>query len=53
MDRDPMANNWHVVDWTDVEPYTCQKITSDGCDVLTAKVYKYWHEYNTAEDLNL
>lgn len=52
-ERDPISNNWHVEDWTDVEPYTCQKLESEGCDVLTAKIYKYWHEYNSIEDISL
>ena len=51
--RDPIANNWHVADWKNVEPYTCLKINSEGCDMLTAKIYKYWHEYNTQEDISL
>ena len=53
MAKDFIANNWHVEDWTDTEPYTCQKLESEGCDVLTAKIYKYWHEYNTQEDISL
>jgi hypothetical protein len=52
-DHDELANNWHVRDWTDVMPYTCQKIDSEGCDVLTAKIYKYWFEYNSLEDISL
>ena len=50
---DPLANNWHVKDWTSVEQFTCEKIESEGCDVLTAKIYKYWHEYNTIEDFDM
>ena len=53
MYQDPIANNWHVVDWTDVQPFTCEKLVSEGCDVLTAKIFKYWHEYNSIEDISL
>ena len=48
-----MSNNWHVADWTSVEPFTCQKIDSEGCDVLTAKIFRYWLEYNQVEDFSL
>lgn len=53
MPSDPIANNWHVEDWTEVQPFTCQKLQSEGCDVLTAKIYKYWFEYNSMEDISL
>jgi hypothetical protein len=41
--QDTLQNDWSVVNWTAVEAYTCQKVKSDGCDVLTAKVERPWH----------
>ncbi len=42
---DSVYNDWYVDDWTDVQPLTCVKVKTKGCDILTAKVYKYWHQY--------
>lgn len=52
-DSDPIGNNWHLEDWTEKEAYTCTKINSGGCDILTAKIFRYWHEYNTFEDFDM
>lgn len=52
-EKDLIGNNWHVADWTYAQPFTCQKLESEGCDILTAKIYKYWHEFNTIEDVSL
>ena len=40
---DTYSNDWSVVDWTATEPYTCQKVASNGCDILTARIQRPWH----------
>jgi glycine cleavage system regulatory protein len=41
--RDTLQNDWSVTDWRSLEPYTCQKVKSGGCDILTARVERPWH----------